>query len=77
MPETIEPLLRRIDEGLRTSGERIIAAEKSRRQREIYISTSREAINHSNQQLARLHDRNVISSSVASPVRGHDAFENI
>ena len=57
MPELIEALLHRIDESLRTSDERIISATESWRQCDSYISTSREAINHSNQQLARLRNR--------------------
>lgn len=57
MPEPIDVLLRRANESLQTSGERIIAAEESERQSDSYVSASREAIDRSNQQLARLRGR--------------------
>ena len=57
MPEAADTLLDRIDESLRTSGERIISAEESARLSDIYIAASRKAIGHSIQQLARISDR--------------------
>ena len=60
MPRPTETLQDRIDDSLWASGKLISAAKESKRQSDLYISESRNAIDHSIQQLARLRDRNFV-----------------
>lgn len=54
MADFTDALLERIADQIETSDERCVAAEKSRRETHLYISTSREAIRRSRDQLTRL-----------------------
>ena len=57
MVEAIKMLQERIDESLRSSTDRIVATEESQRHSEIYISTSRQAIDRTLHLMNRLRRR--------------------